>query len=297
MTFPQNTFRRWSLYTVYGLLLVALFLYLRFPAQQFKTFCTDLITRHLPAYDNSIESLHYRFPLTLVAKNIQLQSKERATNKVFAIEQLTIHPDLTVTAPGRNFSIAITAYGGTHQIALSLDRAHNTFTLPRIEINELDLTKLSWLQTQAGRTITGLFTARGSYAGHAGQDLSKGTGEGSAHIKNGTLELFYPILSLKNIAIEQGEVLFKLQEQKLLLSKGTFIGKEVEGTLTGQVSALGSTLAAFQLDLTGTLSPLPSLVKKSGQAQPLLLQLQQNHAALPFHLQGTINKPVFLFDS
>lgn len=295
MTFPQNTFWRWSLYTIYGLLLITLFLYLRFPAQKFKIFCTDLITLQLPAYDNSIESLHYRFPITLVARNIQLQSKKRTANEVFVIDQLTITPDLT--APGKNFSISITAYGGTHQIALSLDRAHNTYTLPKIEINGLDLAKLSWLQTQSGRTIAGLFSAQGSYAGQSGQNLSQGTGEGTAHINNGTIELLYPILSLKNIDIEKGEVLFKLHDQKILLSKGTFSGKEVKGTLVGHISSLGSTVAAFQFDLTGTLTPLPSLVKKSGQAQPLLLKLQQNHAALPFHLQGTINKPVFLFDS
>lgn len=297
MTFPQNRFWRWSLYTIYGLLLVTLFLYLLFPAQKFKTFCTDLMTRHLPAYDNTIESLHYRFPLTLVASNIRLQSKDKAVKELFTMEQVTITPILTVPAPGRNFSIAITAYGGTHQIALSLDRAHSTFTLPKIEINALDLTKLSWLQTQTGRIITGLFTAQGSYAGQIGQDISRGRGEGSAQIKNGTFELLEPILSLNNIDIEKGEALFKLQEQKISLSKGTFTGKELKGTFAGQISALRSPVAAMQLDLKGALTPLPSLVKKSGQAQPLLLQLQQNHAALPFHLQGTINKPVFLFDS
>lgn len=295
MTFPQNTFWRWSLYTIYGLLLVTLLLYVRFPAQKFKRFCTDLITQQLPDYENSIESLHYQFPLTLVAKNIQLQGKDKAAKKVFDIEQLTITPDLK--APGKNFSLAITAYGGRHQISLSLDRSHNTFTLPKIEINGFDLMKLPWLQTQTGRTITGLFTAQGHYSGQTGQDISQGTGQGSAHIENGTFELLYPILSLNNINIEKGEVLFKLENQKMLLSKGTFNGKELSGTFAGKISSLNTTFAAMQLDLTGALTPLPALVKQSGLAQPLSLQLQHINAALPFHLKGTIAKPVFLFDS
>ncbi|MDD3815620.1 MAG: type II secretion system protein GspN [Desulfocapsaceae bacterium] len=295
MTFSSNTFWRWSLYTIYGLFLVTLLLYVRFPAQKFKSFCTHLITQQFPDYENSIESLHYQFPLTLVARNIQLQSKDKAGKKVFDIEQLTIKPDLKV--PGKNFSLVITAYGGKHQISLSLDLSHKTFTLPKIEINELDLKKLPWLQTQTGRTVTGLLTVHGSYSGQTGQDISLGTGEGSADIKNGSFELLYPILSLNNIDIEKGAVLLKLASQKILLSKGTFNGKELSGTFAGKISSLNATFAAMQLDLTGALTPLPALVKQSGKAQPLLLQLQQNNAALPFHLKGTIAKPVFLFDS
>lgn len=296
MTFLlHNRFWRWSLYTLYTLLLVTLFLYLRFPEQQFKTFCSHLLSRHLPGHENSIESLHYRFPLTLVARNIQLQGREKAAKQLFTLEQLTISPDLT--APGRNFSITITALGGTHHIILSLDRDHNSFTLPIIEINELDLAKLPWLRTHTGRTITGLLTARGGYAGKTGQEPGKGTGEGSAQIKNGTFELLEPILSLKNIDLQTGEVLFKLHEQKISLSKGTFSGNEVKGSFAGQILSLNSPPATVRLNLTGSLTPLPALVKKSGQAQPLLLQLQQNNSSLPFHLQGTISKPVFHFDS
>ena len=54
---------------------------------------------------------------------------------------------------------------------------------------------------------------------------------------------------------------------------------------------------SMQLAMTGALGPLPSLVQMSGQAQPLWQQSQKNHATLPFHLQGTIGKPVFRFDS
>lgn len=295
MSFPKNTFWRWSLYAIYGLLLVMLFLYLRFPAQKFKTFCTRLINLQLPNYENSITSLGYQFPLSLVARNIQLQSKDKTAKEVFAIEQLTIRPDLT--APGKNFSLTITAYGGTHHIALVLDRTHNTCTLPKIEINKLDLAKLPLLQTQTGRAITGLLTAQGSYSGKTGREISQGTGEGSAHIENGTCELLYPILSLNNIDIEKGEVFFKLENERMLLTKGIFNGKELSGTFSGQMTSLNISFAAMQLNLTGALTPSPALVKQSGQAQPLLLQLQQNHAALPFHLKGTIAKPVFLFDS
>ncbi|MCX5869101.1 MAG: type II secretion system protein GspN [Deltaproteobacteria bacterium] len=295
MTFSQNTFWRWSFYGIYALLLVAILLYLRFPAQKFKIFCTQVISQHLSGYECSIESLRYQFPLTLVASNLRLQSNNQAAKEVIEIQKAILTPSLS--GRGKTFSISITAYGGTHQATLAFDRAHNTFTLSKIEINGLDLAKLSWLQAQTGRAITGLLTAQGSYSGQSGQDISKGTGQGAASIKNGTFELLEPILSLKNIDVASGEALIKLQEQKMLLTKGKFSGKDLEGTFSGQINSLGVSLAVMQLDLKGALAPLPALVKKSGQAQPLLQQLQKNHATLPFQLQGTIGKPVFRFDS
>ncbi len=294
MTFLQNTFWRWSLYGIYALLLVAILLYLRFPTQKFKTFCAQVVSQHFSGYENSIESLRYQFPLTLVANNLRLQANNQAAKDVIDLPKVTLTPSLS--GKGKTFSISITAYGGTHQATLVLD-AHNTFTLPKIEINGLDLAKLPWLQAQTGRAITGLLTAQGSYSGQSGQDISKGTGQGTVSVKNGTFELLEPILSLKNIDVASGETLIKLQEQKMLLTKGKFSGKELAGTFSGQIDSLGVNLAAMQLDVKGALAPLPALIKKNGLAQPVLQQLQKNHATLPFQLQGTIGKPVFRFDS
>jgi type II secretion system protein N len=298
MIFSPNSFWRWPLYLLYALLVVVLFLYLRFPGQQFKTFCTQSMTRQFPGYEGSIESLRYQFPLTLVATNLQLASNNQAAQEIFTIEQLTLTPTLmSFKDPASNFLITITAYGGTHQADLVLDRGRNTFSLANIEINAFDLAKLQWLKTQTGRAITGLLTAQGSYAGQLGQEISKGTGQGTITITAGSFALLEPILSLKNIDLDKGEAQVKLQEQKLVLGKGKLKGKELEGTFGGQLVELSAPFAAIQLNLTGTLMPLPDLVKKSGQAQPLLPKLQKNKAGLPFHLQGTIGKPRFLFDS
>ena len=322
MVFSKNTFRRWSLYGIYALLLVAILLYFRFPTQKFKIFCTQKVSQYLSGNECSIESLRYQFPVTLVANNLRLHVNNQAgqsrsstgaipganntglgkqsaaktpAGEVLEIPKVTLAPVLS--GWGKTFSISITAYGGTHWATLACDRAQNTFTLSKIEINNLDLAKLSWLQAQTGRAITGLLTVEGSYSGQSGQGLSRGTGQGTAQIKKGTFDLLYPIFSLKNIDVESGEVLIKLHEQKMLLTKGKFSGKELAGTFSGQVDSLGVNFAAMQLDMTGSLAPTPALVKKSGQAQPLLQQLQKNHSTLPFHLQGTIGKPAFRFDS
>jgi len=297
MPFPPKSLWRWPLYLVYGALVVVLFLYLRFPGQQFKTFCAQSITRQLPGYEAVIESLHYRFPRTLVVTNLQLKSNAQAAQAVLTIDELTVAPTLkSFKEPAGNFLITLTACGGTHRADLTLDRGRRTFSLVNIEINSLDLAKLTSLKTQTGRAITGLLAAQGSYAGQLGQEISKGTGEGSVMVKAGTFELLEPIFSLKSIGIDTGEAQVKLHEQKCTLGKGKFTGKELEGTFGGQLTTLNGPLAVMQLNLTGTLLPKPDLVKKSGQTQPLQLKLQQNKAGLPFHLQGTMGKPSFLFD-
>ena len=298
MIFSKHIVRRWSGYIIYALMMIMFFLYLLFPAQKFKSFSTDLINRSFPGHVTTVDSWHYQFPLTLMVTNLQLQARKQvieADKANIILQQATITPSLS--SRGKTFFIKITAYGGTHQATLEFDRRQNTFSLPTIEIKELDLAKLAWLQSHARRDISGLLTATGSYAGKKGRGLSGGTGHGKLQLKNGTIKLLYPILSLENIDIENGDTSIEWQEQKLLLTQGQFSGEELEGTFTGQVDLQGPSLADMQLALSGTLMPLPPLLKKNKQAQTLLIQLQQNQSPLPFQLKGTIGQPIFLFDS
>ncbi len=298
MTFSANTGRRWSSYIIYALMMIMLFLYLLFPVQQFKSFSTDLINRLFPGHVTTVDSWHYQFPLTLVVTNLQLQARKQvieADKANIILQQTTITPSLR--SRGTTFRLNITAYGGTHQATLEFDRRRKIFSLPTIEIKELDLAKLSWLQNQARRDISGILTATGSYAGKEGRGLSGGTGQGKIQLTNGTIKLLYTILSLETIDVENGDTIIELQDQKLLLTQGQFSGEELEGTFTGQVDLRGPSLADMQLDLTGTLMPLPPLLKKDKQAQTLLIQLQQNQSSLPFQLRGTIGQPIFLADS
>ncbi len=298
MTFSANTGRRWSSYIIYTLMMIMLFLYLLFPVQQFKSFSTDLINRLFPGHVTTADSWHYQFPLTLVVTNLQLQAKKQvieADKANIILQQTTITPSLS--SRGTAFRLNITAYGGTHQATLEFDRRRKIVSLPTIEIEELDLAKLSWLQNQARRDISGILTATGSYAGKEGRGLSGGTGQGKVQLTNGTIKLLYPILSLETIDVENGDTIIELQDQKLLLTEGQFSGEELEGTFTGQVGLRGASMADMQLDLSGTLMPLPPLLKKAQQAQTLLIQLQHNQSSLPFQLRGTIGQPIFLADS
>lgn len=298
MTFSDNIGRRWSSYIIYALMMIMFFLYLLFPVQTFKSFSTDLINRLFPGHVTTVDSWHYQFPLTLVVTNLQLQARKQvieADKANIILQQTTITPRLR--SRGTTFCLNITAYGGTHQATLEFDRRRRTFSLPTIEIKELDLAKLSWLQNQARRDISGLLTATGSYVGKKDRGLSGGTGQGKIHLTNGTIKLLYPILSLKNIDVANGDTIIELQDQKLLLTQGQFSGEELEGTFTGQVDLRGPSLADMQLAFTGTLMPLPPLLKKTKQAQALPIQLQQNQSPLPFQLKGTIGQPIFLADS
>ncbi len=298
MTFTENIGRRWSGYIIYALMMIMFFLYLLFPVQQFKSFSTDLINRLFPGHVTTVDSWRYQFPLTLVVTNLQLQARKQvieADKANIILQQATITPSLR--SRGKTFFINITAYGGSHQATLEFDRRRQTFSLPTIEIKDLDLAKLSWLQNNARRDISGLLTATGSYAGKKGRGLSGGTGRGKVQLKNGTIKLLYPILSLENIDVKNGDSIIELQDQKLLLTQGQFSGEELEGTFTGQVDLRGPSLADMQLDLSGTLMPLPPLLQKNKQAQTLLIQLQQNQSTLPFQLKGTIGQPIFLSDS
>ncbi len=280
---------------LYGLLVVILFLYLRFPTSQFKAFCTDRVGQYFTGYDVSIESLRYRFPHTLVMDTLHLQAKPDAQVKTIDIPNLWIQPDFKML--GKGFFLSSTAYGGTHQSHLLVDQKQGVFTLSNMIINGLDLAQLPWLSADTGRAITGVFSAQGNFTGKTGGGIVQGSGEGIAQIQDGTFALHFPILSLTNLDLAKVDFLYKLENQKVILTKGKFNGKDLEGSFSGEINGLNGPFSAMPLALTGSLMPLPEFIKKHGPTQPLLLKFQQNHIKIPLRIDGTIGKPSFLLES
>lgn len=286
---------RWWWYVFYGMLILILCLVLRFPSAHFKAYCSHRLAQYFPGYEVTIPSLRGRFPHGLVMRNVHLQAQGKGQISPIDFAQLSIRPDFK--SLGRGWRLSVTAYGGTHQASLRVDRQQGDFTLADLVINGLDLAQLPWLSVATGRAITGLFSLQGRYSGKIGQGMAQGSGEGVAQIKEGSLALLLPIFSLTSLDLTKVDFLYTLDKQKILLSKGKWSGKELEGTFSGQMAGLDGPFSTVSLAVTGSLLPLPELIKKQGASQPLLRKFQQDHAKIPLRISGTIGKPAILLES
>jgi hypothetical protein len=126
--------------------------------------------------------------------------------------------------------------------------------------------------------------------------MAQGSGEGVVQIREGSLALLLPILSLTSLDLAKVDFLYTLEKQKIVLSKGKLIGKDLEGTFSGQMAGLDGPFTAVSLAVTGSLSPLPELIKKQGASQPLLRKFQQDRMKIPLQINGTVGKPSILLE-
>ncbi len=286
---------RWWWYALYGALVLLGCLALRFPASYFKAYCTHRVAQYFPGYEVVVPSLRWRFPDMLLMRNVHIQAQGKAQISPIDVAQLGIRPDFK--ALGRGWRLSVTAYGGSHQAALRVDRKQGNFTLADMVINGLDLAQLPWLSQNTGRAVSGLVSLQGRYSGKIGQGMEQGSGEGVVQIREGSLALLAPVLSLTSLDLTKVDFLYTLDKQKIVLSKGKLIGKDLEGTFSGQIAGLGGPFSSSSLALTGSLLPLPELIKKQGASQPLLRKFQQDHAQIPLRINGTVGKPSILLEA
>jgi type II secretion system protein N len=281
---------------IYTLLLTAVLLYLRFPAENFKLFCQIKLEQLLPGIQCSIGELRYKFPMSMEVNTITFRDKQKKSQTLCTIDQATILPKLT--APGSRFQVGLKAYGGEHDFSISIKKSKQIVTLNDIHLAHLDLANIPFLKQTLQGEITGSFSGSGMYQSVWNNGKPIRSGRGSMVIEKGSFNLLFPILSLKKIDLKEFKTDFILQKDRMQFTKGHFQGKELKGEFAGNLT-LRVPFKHSEFDFNGALEPLPSLLKKSRYAQNMVIQLkkQHNRSTLPFLLQGSVQRPRFKFDS
>ena len=281
---------------LYTLLLTAALLYLRFPTEDVKLFCQGKLAQLLPETQCSIANFRYKFPFGLEVKTINFTDKQKKPQTLFTVGQALISTNLS--APLSQFHVAFSAYGGTHDFTILINRSEQTVTLENIHLVHLNLAEIPILGKASKREITGSLSGNATFRSSWNVDKPMRSGRGNMKIDKGSFGLLFPILSLKKIDLEELRTDFTFQKDRIQVSKGYFQGKELKGEFGGDL-ALRTPFELSALAFNGTLEPLPALQKKSKYAQNMVIQLEKlhNRTTLPFLLQGSVQRPRFKFDT
>ncbi len=281
---------------LYGLALTAALLYFRFPTEEFKHFCQTQAERLLPGAHCSVGQLNYRFPLSIHAQQIAFSSRQGKKEILCNVDQVLLTPQLSSLKS--HFKLAVTAWNGEHSFALLLNQEKQQFSMEDIQLHNLDLARVPFLQQSFGREITGSLSGSGSYHGSWNTTSGAAEGQGALTIEKGGFGLLLPIFSLHTIDLKKLTTDLVLQKNSLQFNKGTFHGQELKGEFSGNL-ALQAPFNHSEFSFKGELEPLPPLLKKSKYAQNMVIQLKKQRASatLPFLLQGSVENPKFKFDS
>lgn len=277
------------IYLLYGCVLTCVLLVVRFPATMFRQYCAGSVERTIPGTTCVIGGIDYDFPLTLRIHNIRLTRLHSPKDVLFYAKRLSVSADPVQSG----FRLVTEAYDGRYECRLLI--RGNTFSLTDIKIHHLDLGQWDAFQRVLGRKFSGYLDVTGEYSGRFNQVLA-GEAKGIMAVREGSMELLQPILSLSTVTLQSAEMEFHLQDQMVIMKKGHFHGAEINGTFSGTfrvVSPLGNSMLELSGDLT-PLSPL-AITDQRWKNRATVLQRGYKQSPLPFVVNGTLASPLFRF--
>lgn len=279
-------------YLAYAVILTAVFLYVRFPAEKFKAYCERNIEQLLPGSTCNIEKISFRFPLAAafqqirIARDIDGQAVETIIDRLVAIpEPLRFW---------RAFSLQGSMYSGRFEAKFDADRKNDTFQLAEIHLEGFEAGELA---TSVGipDKISGTFAFSGEYQA-SNSAPADGTGQGVVQVSDGSLLLLQPILALPSIDFEKITANVSRQDGIIAFAEGELLGNEISADFTGELR-LASPWSSSSILLSGHLQPDEAYLSNNPKEQQLVQRLLQRYkvTVLPFKVGGTVKRPLFRF--
>lgn len=284
---------RTLLYLLYAVVLTAVLLYLRFPAEKFRVFCENKVESLFVGSDCSIERLSYRLPFSLVFINIAMVREIDGKPSTFRVDRLAVSPELAATFP--TFRLRGEFYQGQLAMQLALDRPDKTFALNGVSVTGMNIDLWAKDFNLLVRKISGRADLAGEYRAGFAAPLA-GTGKGELHAADGSVELLQPILSLRSLSFDRMKIDFTQDKEMLKFTKGEMSGGEIGAEFTGQMR-LASPLPNSLVILDGKLAPKEQFLATHPGEKRLVDQLLRRYktSVLPFKVGGTVQNPTFRF--
>lgn len=229
-------------------------------------------------------------------ETMQFTEESGTATNLFTIKHGVLTPSLK--APFSQSQITLSASQGTLESNITIDKAKQTIHFDHIELDQLNLAQVPFLEQTFNRKITGILSGNAVIRATINGHLQIYSGQGEVTIEEGSFSLIYPVLSLKEIDLKKLTTDFSLSTNGLSLQQGYFKGKDLQGEFAG-LCTLPQPFKNAELAIKGSLEPRPPLLKQSKYVKNMVLQLkrQNRKVTLPFLLDGNVQRPRFKFDS
>jgi type II secretion system protein N len=279
-------------YFIYALLLTAVLLYVRFPADKFQTFLVRTIESAFPGARVDLGTYHYTFPATFHLDRALFEEK-KSEEEIVLLEGIDVTP--IISGLGFKYALSAKSYGGSFQANLQLSPVAGSFTLDEIDLNHIDLALSPFLKNISRREVSGYLDYSGIYSSPL-DGLGKREAKGVVRLSEGTFSLIQPVLTLRNLDMQSLDVGISFADGVLALVEGSFKGAELHADFEGTITAADG-LEAWKVELGGTMVPQKDFMKDKPQVLRVVKRLQSQYrkTALPYRVSGSIGNPRFRF--
>jgi type II secretion system protein N len=238
-------------FTLYGILITLIFMYLLFPADIVK----DRLEASLssPNFGFQAQSLQTSLPLGLKFKNVIIHATA-AGNFMLQTEMLDVQPQLSGLFKKYSYvGLSGYAYGGSFDGNVGLLSWNNAY--PPIEgklkFRNIDLARFNFLAGELGKEVTG--KASGSlFYNIASAAKQNPAGRITLMLVKGNYPLSEAFLGINKIEYDRLEIQAQLEDGGLKIEKLEMFGPQINCSLKGDIVMAGD-LKNSRLNLTGVI--------------------------------------------
>lgn len=240
-------------FTVYGIFITIVFLYLLFPGELVKNRLEDLINSN--DFMVKSASLHPALPLGIKLKNVTISSQAQEF-VLFQGELLDLQLNL-LSFFRKNTYIGLTgrAYDGSFDGRVGLVSLTKVYPLAEVILNfeNIDIGKCSLFKGDPGKSLAG--RARGTLTYITDEADKSTSGTLTLFFKKGSYPLTEPFLGVARIDFDRGEIQAQLKNGIFKLEKMETFGPQINCSLKGEITPAADFINS-QLNLNGTIEIL-----------------------------------------
>jgi len=287
-------------YILYGILLMIVLLYYRFPSDALGDYLQSTADEINPRYHVLVGKVRPSFPFGMKFLKTRVSLRENRDTNLFMAESLLIKPGLWSFLKGESkYWFDCLAYGGDIKGSVNFsdnsgEASERLFTTS-MELRDIRINDYEYLFTLIGRNVKGVLGGIITYSGQ-GSLLINGTGEANLRISDGSVELLQPIFSLESVSFDDVWIKMIFEKTKIKLTRVELKGREIKGTLSGTIG-LKQNFSKSRLALKGSIEPLEAFFKGENGAPRImkLFKRRLREGKLSFVVRGTPADPKIRF--
>lgn len=240
-------------YILAGIVMLTLFLYLRFPGGAVTDYIKAEAARNYPGLLLSMDGTRPAIPPGVTLENVTAGFRGRPEATLHA-DRLGIRPGWLSLFRGRlALVLAAEGYGG--DIFGNVEFA-NIFSVKgplsaEMSIREIRIEKCAWLRNALARQITGTLKGSATFSGLA-ESLKSGTGNIDLTLTNGTYQLLESLLGFERIDFTKIDAKVSFRNGALKIAGLTVNGEKIRISLKGNI-LLADDFPESQIDLNGSM--------------------------------------------
>ena len=279
-------------YLLYGLVLTAVLLYVRFPAEKAELYLTRLSQAAFPSFEFAAGAKKVTFPPALEMDRL-LVSSRRDGRPLLLLENVHVAP--TLAGVGREYRLAAQLHGGNVSGILKISPLARTFSFVDMAVRDVRCEDLQLLQETGERKLAGTVSLSGAYSGswQAGESVAL---NGKLELKQGIIGLRQPILTIGELKVSSLAMELVLDGQELRVKDGTMQADSMAAGFTGTMQ-MAQLFKDWKLAIDGELEMRSQFLKDKPRVSRVVqrLQKQYDNTQIPYYIKGTMANPRFAF--